>query len=69
MKKLKLFRKNVALSQYDMARRLNISLSFYEKIERGHIQPSRAFMQKMKLIFPDISIDEIFFSGMAVEEV
>ena len=48
MQKLKEFREKVGISQYNMARKLDMSLSFYEKIERGHAQPSRGFMQKIK---------------------
>lgn len=62
MQTLKEFRERTGLSQCNMARRLDMSQSFYEKVERGHSEPSRGFMQKLKAAFPDVSIDEIFFS-------
>ena len=64
MQRLKEFRVSTGLSMCKMARILDVSLSFYEKIERAHIQPSRAFMQKMKRAFPDINIDSVFFSDI-----
>lgn len=68
MQKLKKFRESVGISQYNMARKMDISLSFYEKIERGHAEASRGFMQKLKKAFPDASIDEIFFSDLEIKE-
>ncbi len=50
------------LSQRSMASLIKVSLSAYEKTERGELQPSRNFMLKVKEGFPDISIDEVFFS-------
>jgi transcriptional regulator with XRE-family HTH domain len=45
-----------------MARKMGVSMSMYEKVERGFAKPSRGFMEKLKEQFPDASIDEIFFS-------
>lgn len=64
MQKLREFRDGVGISQYNMARRLDVSISFYEKIERGHTNASRGFMEKLKKAFPEVNIDEIFFSDM-----
>ena len=66
MHNLRLFREKTGLSQGNMARRMHISQSFYEKVERGHSKASRGFMLKLKLAFPEASIDEIFFSDLGV---
>ena len=62
MEKLKELRQKNNLTQEAMARRLGITLSMYEKVERGNVNASAAFMQKIKKEFPDVSIDDIFFS-------
>ena len=64
MKNVKQFRLAKGLSMDNIARAIGVSLSFYEKVERGHAQPSRAFMQKIKKAYPEINIDEMFFSDM-----
>ena len=60
--RLKEFRQSVGLSQEQIARALGVSTSLYLKVERGLVPPSRAFMQKIKAMCPEISIDEMFFS-------
>ena len=62
MNPLREFRQTTGLSQDRMARRMGVSMSMYEKVERGFAKPSRGFMEKLKEQFPDASIDEIFFS-------
>lgn len=57
-----LFRKNRNMSCEEMARELNISLSYYWKIEKGERNPSYNFLDKLKKIFPEINIDRIFFN-------
>ena len=64
MQKLKEFRVKTGLSQCNIARKLDVPLSFYEKIERGHTEASKGFMKKLKKAFPEISIDEVFFSDI-----
>jgi putative transcriptional regulator len=54
------FRKLKNLSQSDMANRLNISTSFYIKIELGERNPSYNFIKKFKKTF-ECDIDKIFF--------
>ncbi len=61
MSNLRSFRNTTGLSQDNMARKLGVSLSMYEKVERGNAKPSRGFMEKVKEQFPEVSIDEIFF--------
>ena len=62
MNALRQFRNSTGLSQDRMARRLGVSLSMYEKVERGNAKASRGFMEKIKEQFPKASIDAIFFS-------
>lgn len=54
------FRKNINLSQVEMAECLCISTSFYIKIELEERNPSFNFLSKFKNSF-NCSIDEIFF--------
>lgn len=58
---LKSFRESKGLTQEQTARKMNVTLSYYTQVERGAIFASRTFMAKLKLVFPDIPIDEIFF--------
>jgi putative transcriptional regulator len=61
--KLIKFRESLGLSQKEMADLIDVSLSFYIKIEHGVRNPSFNFVKKFKRKFPDINIDEIFFSS------
>ena len=62
MNNLKAFRLSEGLSQDAMARRLGITLSMYEKVERGIAGASAAFMRRIKTAFPKANIDSIFFA-------
>ena len=62
MEKLKEFRKSKGLSQVEMAKTLDITLSMYEKVEGGRAGASAAFMKRLKVAFPDANIDSIFFA-------
>lgn len=57
---LKKFRLEHGLSQSEMADRLHISKSFYEKVEYGDRHISRAFLQSFKKAFPTYDMN-IFF--------
>ena len=61
MEYLKEFRKERKLSQEEMAKRLDVSLSLYTKIETENRKPSREFMNKFKSAFPDFDMN-IFFA-------
>jgi len=63
MNRLQKFRESKGLTQFQMTIKLGCSPSMYEKIERGYQPPSRGFMQKIKVAFPDASIDYLFFGG------
>jgi putative transcriptional regulator len=57
-----LFRKEKKLSVPDMAVRIGISESYYEKIEYGDRSPSYNFLTKFKRAFPESDAEEIFLS-------
>ena len=61
LKRLIEFRKQKKLSREKFARVLDVSLSTVTKIERGEAKASRAFMDRLKEAFPEISIDYLFF--------
>lgn len=72
MEKLRNFRKEQGLSQKDMAEKIGVTLSMYEKVESGRAGASAAFMSRIKSAFPSVIIDDIFFSDnsnkIAVDE-
>jgi len=55
------FRKEQNLTMDQMAERLDISKSMYEKVEYGERNPSGRLMRNLKKAFPDADIDRIFF--------
>lgn len=61
--KLIQFRKENHKSQLEMAREMGVSLSLYEKVERGIRNPSYRFICKFKNVFHDTSVDGIFFEN------
>jgi len=54
-------RMNLGLTQEEMASDLNISKSYYQKIENGERSPSFDFLRKFKKKHPMQSVDAIFF--------
>jgi len=64
MYKLQEFRLTTGLSQDDMARKLGVSVSMYQKVEREAANPSIRFMEKLKQAYPHASIYIIFFSDI-----
>lgn len=60
MGQLKKIREELGLSMDEMAEKLDMSTSMYEKIEYGYRSPSRQFISKMKEKFPYIDTN-IFF--------
>lgn len=61
MKELKAFRKEKEFTQSEMAKKLGITLSMYEKVESGRTGVSGAFMRRFKKAFPEANMDDIFF--------
>ena len=60
--KLKEFRESRGLSQEKFSQIIGFTLSMTSKVETGKAKPSRNFMEHIKKAFPDVNIDEIFFS-------
>jgi putative transcriptional regulator len=56
------YRKEQGLSRSEMASKLGISHSFYEKLELGDRKPSRGFMERFKRTFPSFDMN-IFFDN------
>lgn len=55
------FRTDLGLSQDQMAKEIGVSKSYYSKVESGFQNPSFDFLKKLKLRFPNVNIDEVFF--------
>lgn len=62
MNALRELRTENGFSQEKMAAELGVSLSMYQKVEQGNAKAGRAFMEKIKSRFPEVSIDYIFFT-------
>lgn len=58
------FRKNRGFTQEDFANEIGITLTYYSKIELGLRNPSYNFLNKFKHVFPESSVDEIFFNDI-----
>jgi transcriptional regulator with XRE-family HTH domain len=69
MNMLKEFRLKAGLSQEGIARKMNVTVSYYSQIERGLVNAGRGFMLRLKAAFPDACIDEIFFTDLKTEAV
>lgn len=65
MQSLKKFRSEKGMSKNDIAQLLGVSLSFYDKIERGERNPSYSFICKFKSTFPSSDADVIFFESQS----
>lgn len=61
MKCLTDLRKSKKMTVSQMAKLLGVPESLYSKIEYGARQPSRVFMQKFKMTFPEFDMN-IFFA-------
>ena len=59
---MKEFRKAHGLTLEKLARQLNFSLSYVSQVENGHAAPAYGFIRRFKSLYPEISIDKIFFS-------
>lgn len=64
MNKLRNLRLSTGYSQERMAHIIGVTFNTYSKIERG-AKPSRIFIEKTKQAFPEIDINEMFFSKEA----
>ncbi len=61
MSKLQEFRKSKGLTQEEFARVIGYTLSLTAKVEIGTAKPSRAFMERIKEVYPDADINALFF--------
>ncbi len=59
---LKEFRQSKGLSQEQFAIKIGVSYSMLVKVENGRAGASKNFMDKIKKVYPDISIDKVFFA-------
>lgn len=57
------FRLSKGLSRREMAQKLEVSHSLYEKLELSDRQPSRWFMERFKRTFPSFDMN-IFFDEL-----
>lgn len=57
MNNLKSFREAIGKTQDEMSTELNVSKSFYEKIESGERKPGREFIEKFKNKYPIIDVN------------
>lgn len=48
---LKVYRKSLKMKQYDIAKLVGVSKSYYSKIETGIQNPSYEFLRKFKQVF------------------
>lgn len=55
------FRNSQNLTQRQMAKKMNVSKSYYEKVEKGFKKPGRGFLEKFKKAFPNGDMN-IFFN-------
>lgn len=63
MNTIKSFREQLGLSMNEFAKKLDMSLSMYEKIEYGYREPSKKFIEKLKEKYPYIDTN-IFFKDV-----
>lgn len=61
MKALKEFRQSLGLTTTEIAEKIQVSKSLYEKVELGFRMPSRNFIQKVKKTYPQFDTN-IFFT-------
>ncbi|WP_050992742.1 helix-turn-helix domain-containing protein [Selenomonas ruminantium] len=61
------FRKMQGLTRAEVALKLGVSHSLYEKIELGDRKPSRSFMEKFKRTFPSFDMNIFFDEGLHEE--
>ncbi len=59
---LKKFRISLKKTQKEMAELLEITLSFYNKMELGLKNPSLKTIKKFKEVFPTANVDNIFLA-------
>lgn len=58
---LRKLRMEQQFNQKEMATAIDVSASYYYKVESGYQNPSYDFLCKLKKRFPEANIDELFF--------
>lgn len=58
---LKAFRISLNMRQKDMADKLGVSVTLYNQVETGKINPTYNFLEKLAKAFPDININKLLF--------
>ena len=61
---LKDFRQSKELTQERLAHIIGVTVAGYNKVETGKTPASRIFIEKMKAVFPEIGIVEMFFPDL-----
>jgi len=56
------FRKSNNLTQQEMAKKLGVSLSLYQKVENGERNSSFNFINRFNIVFPNADIKSIFLT-------
>lgn len=57
MNELKVFRQSQNMTRKEMAEKLGVSLSFYEKVEMGDRSLSGNFIRRLKEAFPLVDLN------------
>lgn len=60
MQALKMFRESLGLTIQGFADSIKVSKSLYEKVENGARKPSREFMTKLKITYPQFDVNVFF---------
>ncbi|MEE0451945.1 helix-turn-helix domain-containing protein [Peptacetobacter sp.] len=58
---LKAFRTSLNMRQKDIANKLGVSVTLYNQVETGKINPTYNFLEKLAKAFPDININKLLF--------
>lgn len=61
MSHLENLRKDIRLTQNDMASKIGVSVSYYTKVEGGFKEPSYQFLKKVKKTFGEKANMNLFF--------
>ena len=62
--KIKALRHEYGLTTKQLAEKLNYNAKYVSQIENGLAPPSLGFMRKIKEVYHEINIDEMFFSDI-----
>ncbi len=63
MEELKQFRTSLGFTANEMADKIGISKSLYDKVESGARKPSREFTTKLKEQFPQFDVNIFFINS------